>query len=95
MPGGGGPPWALGGGWAGPLGGRGGIDEFVVAAGLLAAAADAPPTVGDMDRADDVDPVGEGVGRLGGGAADGGAPDEGGARLSGGAGAGPSNGLCR
>ena len=94
MPGGGGPPWALGGGWAGPLGGRGGIDEFVVAAGLLAAAADAP-TVGDMDRADDVDPVGEGVGLLGGGAADGGAPDEGGARLSGGAGAGPSNGLCR
>ena len=94
MPGGGGPPWALGGGWAGPLGGRGGIDEFVVAAGLLAAAADAP-TVGDMDRADDVDPVGEGVGRLGGGAADGGAPDEGGARLSGGVGAGPSNGLCR
>ena len=84
----------MGGGcWAGPLGGRGGIDEFVVAAGLLAAT-DAP-TVGDMDRAEDVDPVGEGVGRLAGGAADGGAPDEGGARLSGGAGAGPSNGLCR
>ena len=94
--GGGGGPAALGGCCAGPLGGRGGIDEFVVAAGLLAVAADAPPTVGDMDRADDVDPVGEGVGRLGGGGGGGGAPDEGGgAKLSGGAGAGPSNGFCR
>jgi len=57
-----------GGGWAaGPLGGRGGIDEFVVAAGLLALSEAAAPTVGDMDRAEDVDPVGEGVGRLAGG----------------------------
>ena len=56
--GGGGGPAALGGCCAGPLGGRGGIDEFVVAAGAAA------PTVGDMDRAEDVDPVGEGVGRL-------------------------------
>ena len=89
-------PWpggpALGGGWAGPLGGRGGIDEFVVAAGLHAAAAEDAPTVGDMDRAEDVDPVGEGVGRLAGGGCC--------ARLSccgggGGAGAGPSKGFCR
>ena len=80
-----------GGGWAGPLGGRGGIDEFVVAAGLHAAAAEDAPTVGDMDRAEDVDPVGEGVGRLAGGWLLAG----GGARLSGGAGAGPSNGFCR
>ena len=79
-------PAALGGGcWAGPLGGRGGIDEFVVAAA---------PTVGDMDRAEDVDPVGEGVGRLTG-CAGGGPPDGGGAKLSGGGGAGPSNGFCR